>query len=323
VKTFANLAKDILSGSTLSKADALELISLSDENEVRALARVANDVRRTFMSNSIDLCALVNAKSGSCSEDCAFCAQSGHHETKITKYDLLEIRTIVAKAHAAEAAGAKHFCIVTSGAQLNNAEFDQVIKAYKLIKAETSLAIDGSLGMLDEDKIRRLKEVGLARFNHNLETSERYFPKICSTHTFADRLRTIRTLKKYGIEVCSGGILGMGEEKEDRVDLAMTLRKEGVTCIPINVLNPRQGTPLENIARITPLEAIAAIAVFRLINPTATIKIAGGRETSLGDHQQLSLEAGGNGFIIGGYLTTAGNSVEKDREIARNAGFEL
>jgi biotin synthase len=323
VNPFSSLAKDILSGTVLSNKNALELISLSEENDVRNLARIANEVRRTFTSNIIDFCSLVNAKSGSCSEDCAFCAQSGHHETKIDQYDLLDISTIVAKAHAAETAGAKHFCIVTSGARLTGTEFEQVLKAYKLIKAETSLAIDGSLGMLDEDKIRRLKEIGLARYNHNLETSERYFAKICSTHTFMDRLRTIRTLKKYDIEVCSGGIIGMGEEKEDRIELAMTLRQEGVTCIPINILNPRAGTPLANISRITPLEAIATIAVFRLINPTATIKIAGGRETNLGDHQQLSLEAGGNGFIIGGYLTTPGNAIENDRDIARNAGFEL
>ncbi|MBN1493010.1 MAG: biotin synthase BioB [Candidatus Omnitrophica bacterium] len=323
MKALETIINGVLNGNLLSKAHAMELIGLTAEDDILALAHAANTVRKTFTSNTIDFCSLVNAKSGCCSEDCAFCAQSGHYQTEITSYDLLSVNTIVDRAREAERSGAKHFCIVTSGAALNDSEFDQVLKAYKLICAETNLRIDGSLGMLSENKIRRLKEAGIARYNHNLETSERFFPTICTTHSYADRLRTLRTLRQHDIEVCSGGIIGMGEAKEDRVDLALALRAEQVQCIPINILNPRKGTPLENVSRITPLEAIATIAVFRLINPHATIKIAGGREAGLGEYQQLSLEAGGNGFIVGGYLTTPGNIYQDDHAIARRAGYDI
>lgn len=319
----AELAQKIISGYVISREEARTLITRTAEQDVRALAEAANTIRKTFAHNTIDFCALINAKSGACSEDCAFCAQSGHHASDIVTHGFIDIDTIVAKARAAEKYGAQRFCIVTSGGALTDEDFDKVITAYREIKKQTQLKIDGSLGFLTEKRVHALKTVGLSRFNHNLETSRRYYEKICTTHSYDDRLRTIRLLKQHGIEVCCGGIIGMGETLDDRIDLAFTLKEEGVSCIPINILNPRKNTPLEHAARISSLEAVASIAVFRLINPATTIKIAGGREEGLGKHQQLSLEAGGNGFIIGGYLTTIGNKPEDDIQIARNAGYEI
>ena len=307
----------------LAPADAVQLLATDKQENIMRLAQLADTVRKKYRANKIDFCSLINAKSGRCSENCSFCAQSGHYNTAVTTYPFIDSDAIVAKAKAAEKFGSHRFCIVTSGAQLTDDDFEKTLVAYRRIREESALKIDGSLGFLTENRVQALKDVGLSRYNHNLETSRRYYPAICTTHSYEDRLHTIRLLREYDIEVCCGGIIGMGETINDRVDLAFTLNKEGVSCIPINILNPRHGTPLEKNSRLSPLEIIATIAVFRLINPSATIKIAGGREEGLGEHQALSLQAGGNGFIIGGYLTTMGNDPQQDIAIAKDAGYEV
>ncbi|MDD5086087.1 MAG: biotin synthase BioB [Candidatus Omnitrophica bacterium] len=317
-----NFLKDaVLRGAPIGWEDALFLANIEEEEEILALAEAADEIRKHFCSDKIDLCSLINAKSGRCSEDCAFCAQSARHKTGAETYPLLDGKTIAEAAGEAERNGAHRFCIVTSGGSLSDAEFEKVIRAFLLIHKSTNLELDGSLGFLSDDRMRRLREAGVSRINHNLETSREYYPQIVKTHRFEDRVDTVKRLKNSGFEICSGGIIGMGESREDRLRLAFELRDLSSRCVPINILNARPGTPLENEPKLTPLEIIKTVACFRFILPEATIKLAGGREANLGQYQELALKAGANGIIIGGYLTTSGSPVEEDFALIERAGF--
>lgn len=313
----------ILEGGELSYDDALRLTETPDV-EVPYLAAIANEVRRQFAGNTIESCALSNIKSGNCSEDCKFCAQSGHYKTDSPVYPQISVNEIVSQARAAEAMGATEFCMVSSGwGATNEKEFKTVLEAVRRISAETKLLVDCSLGFLTGEQMLQLKEAGLYRNNHNLEASKNYFDKICSTHTYQERMNHIELVRHYGIHPCSGGILGMGETPRDRVDLAFDLRKLGAECVPINILNPRAGTPLGDVKPLSPLEIIKTIAVFRLILPKSTIKIAGGREVNLRDLQAMAMQAGANGLILGNYLTTMGRSSEQDIQMLKDLGFEV
>jgi biotin synthase len=230
---------------------------------------------------------------------------------------------VVIAAKDFEKKGAKNFCVVTSGGELSDKEFEQIIEIYHRLKAETSMNLDGSLGFMTPERIQRLKETGVRRFNDNLQSSREFYPKIVTTHTYDKRLETLQMLQDGNMEICSGGILGMGETREDRIKLAFELKPFAPHCLPMNVLNPRPGTPLENEPAPDPMEMVKTIAVFRFIHPKANIKLAGGREVNLGSHyQEKALKGGANGLIIGGYLTTEGNPMREDFEMLKRAGFK-
>jgi biotin synthase len=291
--------------------------------DILDLAAVANRVREEFNGNEIDLCSLLNVKSGRCSEDCVFCAQSAHYKTEAPVYPLMDMNRIVEEAREAQKKGTGRFCLITSGRELNDKEFETILRALDQIRKETTLDLDCSLGTLSEERAEALKKVGVTRYNHNLETAESHFSKICTTHSFQDRVKTVAVLKDRGFSVCCGGIIGLGESPQQRLELAFSLRQLGIDCIPFNILNPRPGTPLERSESVPPIEIIKTIALFRLILPKGTIKIAGGREANLRDLQSLALLAGANGLILGNYLTTLGRSAEDDLAMGRDLGFSL
>jgi biotin synthase len=280
-----------------------------------ALLAQANGVRRAGVGDTLDLCTIINARSGRCPEDCQYCAQSAHYQTTVEEYPLRDVETLVAAARQARAIGSGRFGIVTSGNTLDAAELTVVIEAVARITREVGIDVCGSLGALTRDQLAQLRDAGLTRYHHNIETSRRYYAHIVSTHTFDDRLRTIRDAAAVGLSVCSGGIIGMGETVEDRLDMALTLRDLPVESIPINILTPIPGTPLAELPMLDPVEALRTIAVFRLLMPERTIKLAAGRETVLRDYQGAAFLGGANAMIIGGYLTTRGRAVEDDHRL--------
>ncbi len=313
----------VLDGGELSYDDALALTEIPDI-EVPYLSAVANEVRQKYVGNAVESCALSNIKSGNCSEDCKFCAQSAHYKTDSPVYPQISVDEIVRQAKAAEAMGATEFCLVSSGWGANNAEeFKTVLEAVRRLRSETGLFIDASLGFLTAEQMVALKEAGLYRNNHNLEASKGYFEKICTTHTHEQRMNHVEMVRHYGLHPCSGGILGMGETPKDRIDLAFELKRLKAECVPINVLNPRRGTPLGDVESLTPIEIIKYIAIYRLILPQSTLKIAGGREVNLRDMQAMAMQAGANGLILGNYLTTMGRNPAQDIQMLKDLGFEV
>lgn len=315
--------REVLDGQTISHEDALKLTE-TPLLEVPYLAAVANEVREKFVGSVVESCALSNIKSGNCSEDCKFCAQSGHYKTDSPVYPQISVEEIVQQAKTAEKMGATEFCMVSSGwGATNEKEFATVLESVRRIKAETKLFVDASLGFLKPEQMQALFDAGLYRNNHNLEASKGFFEKICTTHTHEQRMTHIEMVRHYGIHPCSGGILGMGESPKDRIDLAFELAKIGADCVPINILNAREGTPLGDVTPLKPLEIILYIALFRLILPKATIKIAGGREVNLRDLQSMAMQAGANGLILGNYLTTMGRSPKQDLQMLEDLGFEV
>ncbi len=312
----------VLDGKSLSFKDARVLLTL-ERDDVPLLMHTADAVRRKFCGNKIDLCSLVNAKSGLCSEDCKFCAQSSRYKTNCETYPLLSIEKIVSAAREAKRAGATNFCIVISGPGPNSEEFDKIKKAIVKINKEVGIKIDCSLGILEIAMIKELKQLGVTRYNHNLETSKDFYKDICKTHSYKNRLDMVGMLKDVGLDACCGGIIGLGEDIEERLKLIFSLKELGIKCVPINILNPRKGTPLEDVESLSPMEILKTIAVFRLILPDSIIKVAGGREYGLKDFQAMAFLAGANGMIIGGYLTTKGRSVKEDLQMVKDLGFEL
>jgi biotin synthase len=235
----------------------------------------------------------------------------------------MERGRIIEEAREAQKKGTGRFCLIASGRKLDDKEFETILSALGRIRKDTALDLDCSLGTLSEERAEALKKAGVTRYNHNLETAESHFPKICTTHSFQDRVRTVTVLKDRGFSVCCGGIIGLGESPQQRLELAFSLRQLGIDCIPLNILNPRPGTPLERSEPIPPMEIIKTISLFRLILPKGTIKIAGGREANLRDLQSLALLAGANGLILGNYLTTPGRSAADDLVMVRDLGFSL
>jgi biotin synthase len=312
--------EQILAGSHIQRQDAEKLLDTPDSHLMQLLA-AADRIRVEFKGHSFDSCSLINARSGACSEDCAFCAQSRRHNGDCQTYALVSDEEILKAAQAAHETGASRFCTVTSGGALSDREFDSLVDALKRVHAEVDIQLDASLGFLSQERATKLKEAGVTRYNHNLETSRNHYPQICTTHTFDQRVDTVRTVMNAGISACCGGIIGLGETLSQRLDLAFTLADLGVDCVPINILNPRPGTPLASTTPPEPMEILKTVALFRLILPKATIKIAGGREFNLGDFQSMALRAGANGMIIGGYLTTTGRNVEDDWNMVSRAGF--
>ncbi|MBU1006534.1 MAG: biotin synthase BioB [Candidatus Omnitrophica bacterium] len=312
----------VLSGRELDFDDAGILLS-AKRDDLYPLMHAADTIRRRFCGNKMDMCSLVNAKSGLCTEDCKFCAQASRHKTGCETYPLISVEKMVKAASEAKKIGASNFCIVISGEGPTKEEFKKIKQAIEKINKEVGIKVDCSLGALEKEMIHDLKSLGIDRYNHNLETSETYYKNICTTHSHKNRSDMVGILKDAGLRPCCGGIIGMGEALEDRISLAFLLKKINVNCVPINIFNPIKGTPLEKIEQINPLDAIKTIAVFRLILQKPTIKIAGGREAALRDLQAMAFCAGANGMIIGGYLTTKGRSVKEDLQMAKDLGFEV
>ncbi|MFH0731554.1 MAG: biotin synthase BioB [Candidatus Omnitrophota bacterium] len=296
---------------TASKTTKNQLLEL----ELSELLLRANRIRQQFIADRVELCSITNAKSGLCNEDCKFCAQVSRYKAAKQTYPLKSVKEIVAAAKTAKCAGAGRFGIVTSGNRLNAKELGDIAAAISKIKNEVNIIVCASLGALNENELKKLKDAGLSRYHHNIETSERFYPNIVSTHSFKERIDTIRAAKQAGLEVCSGGIIGMGESWQDRIDMARTLKKLNVDSVPLNLLVPIKGTPLEFIEPISCKDAIRAIAIFRIILKDKTLKIAAGRESVLKDFQTLGFLAGANGMIIGGYLTVKGNPLQDDYKL--------
>ena len=311
----------VLRGGTITREEASGLMALTDPADILELGSWAARVRAKYTGKSCQLCALVNAKSGECAENCRFCAQSGHYQTDISTYPLMNPQAVLERARQAEQFGAKRFCIVTATRGLSDQDLPYVAEAVRLVRRETSMAPECSLGFVTDDQLEALKDAGMTRYNHNLETCESNFPKICTTHTYQDRVNTLKQLRKHGMERCAGGILGLGETPEGRLELAFALAELEVECVPVNVLNPRPGTPLEQTTPPEPLEVIKTIAIFRLILPWAIIELAGGREVNMRDLQSIALLCGSNGLIIGSYLTTIGRQPDEDLQLVQDLGF--
>lgn len=272
----------------------------------------ADRVRQENIGERLELCSIQNAKSGRCSEDCKFCAQSAHHSTQVEEYPLLSTEALVAAGAEAQRIGAKRFGIVTSGNRLSETELGTIAGAIERITQTLGMDVCASLGALSLSDLEQLRQAGLSRYHHNIETSRRYYREIVTTHDFEQRLETIRAAKAVGLETCSGGIIGMGETPEDRLDMALTLRDLDVDSVPINVLSPIAGTPFADLAPITAEEIVRTIAIFRIILQHRTVKLAAGRERHLGERQIDGFKAGANGMIIGGYLTIPGAALETD-----------
>lgn len=282
---------------------------------LEALIARANQRRKEVTGDALDLCSILNARSGRCSEDCKFCAQSARHHTETPVYPLKEASQIVAAAGQAQAIGAKRFGIVTSGNRLTDSEADVIAAAVARIGQEVGIAVCASLGALNLAQLKRLKAAGLSRYHHNIETSRRFYAKIVTTHDFQQRVDTVAAAKEAGLEVCSGGIIGMGETWQDRIDMATTLRDLQVDSVPINILIPIEGTALATAEQMSVEDIVRTICIFRLLLPTQTIRIAAGREAALAEDQIEAFRAGANGMLIGGYLTVKGAGLEADRAL--------
>lgn len=286
------------------------------------LITCANKIRQRFKGRLVFNCGIVNAKSGRCAEDCAFCAQSAHHQGRAEVYTLRSADELIEAGLRLAAAGATHYAMVTSGTQLNSRELAVVCRAAETLREATDLHLCASLGMLTQQSASQLKACGITRYHHNLETARSYFDHICTTHSYDADVETILSAKTAGLEVCSGGIFGMGESWAQRLELAFTLRELNVDAIPVNFLNPIAGTPLAGQSLMNPLDALACIALFRFIHPRRDITICGGREKTLKDFQSWIFYSGANGLMVGNYLTTQGRDTKMDLEMIAQLGLK-
>jgi biotin synthase len=303
-------------------AELAELATLPRE-DVPELLRLADDVRRAFYGNKAGVEVLFNAKKGGCSEDCHFCSQSARYASDVVPEPLHTVADFVDAAREAHTRGAGEFCIVVAVRGPSNTLLGRIAEAVREIKRELPLHVAVSLGILRDDQMSVLVDAGVDKVNHNLETSRRYFGQICTTHTYQERWETCERVKRFGLELCSGGIIGMGETVEDRIDFLVALQHLEPEEVPINFLNPRPGTPLADRSLVEPVEALRFVAMARVALPYAQIRFAGGREITLAGLQDLGMRSGASGLIIGNYLTTTGRESETDIEMLDRLGFEL
>jgi len=313
--------KKILSGQKIAVDEALSLINISDES-LQFLSDAANEITRTLNGNMIDVETLINAKKGTCPEDCTFCSQSGFYKTGIDTYKLLPAEIIVDNARKAKDGGAKSFCLVCAWRGPSERYFEEICKIVEKVNSEVGIEVNCSLGFITDNMAKRLKELGIKRYNHNLETAKSFFSKICTTHTYQDRIDTARIVKQNGLELCCGGILGMGESRVQRLELGLALAQLNPEECPINILVPQKGTPLELQTKLSIGEILRTVAVFRFLMPKTILKIAGGREVHLANDQEKVLLGGANGIITGGYLTIGGNTPQEDFQMISKIGLE-
>jgi biotin synthase len=317
----AALARRAAERDGLTRAEALALASDATLDD---LVQEAGTLARQFAGVEVEFCSIVNARSGRCPNNCAFCAQSIHHNTGAPVYELIGRDALMTAARKAAAVGACRFSIVTSGPSVSDeAEFERICDAVRAIAALGTVSVCASLGTLTLDRARRLKAAGLTRYHHNLETSARYYPTICSTQDYDEKVETLRAARDAGLEVCSGGIFGLGEGWADRVDMAMALREIGVDSVAVNFLTPIPGTRLENQAVLSPEEALRMIAIYRFIFPRVSIRLCGGREAALGGRQDEIFAAGADAAMIGNYLTTLGRPPKDDLKMVAALGLTV
>ena len=312
-----DIAKKIIAGERLKPSDDLNFLLTTPLEKLQAGAAL---IQKKFFGNHIDLCTIINGKSGRCSEDCKYCAQSARHKTGIDEYNFLPTEEILKVALANEKAGVNRFSIVTSGRALDGKNFERAIDTYKVLRAELKIDLCASHGILSAEQLQRLKAAGVNRYHHNLETSRRFFPQICTTHTYDERIKTIKFAQEIGLEVCSGGIIGMGETWQDRIDLAFELAAFEIKSIPINILTAIKGTALENLPRLGAEEILRTIAIFRYINPTANVRFAAGRKF-LPDKGASAFLHGASAAITGNMLTTPNNNIQTDLELLSKLGL--
>lgn len=307
----------------LTRDEVLAIAALPLDEHLTDLVALAHRVRLEYCGNEVELESLLNAKSGACPEDCAFCSQSAKFSTDVDVYPLLDVEEVLAAARATKEAGATQFCLVLAVRGPNERTLARVIEAVTAVHEQTNLEVACSLGLLDAQQAQRLADAGVRRYNHNLEAPKEMFEQVCSTHTWQDRVDTCTTAKSAGMELCCGGIIGMGETLEQRVDFAFELAALDPVEVPLNFLDPRPGTPMGDLPQISAREALQAIALFRLVLPSAWIRLAGGREKVLGELQAMGLLAGANALIVGNYLTTIGRSPEEDRALLDALGMPI
>ena len=312
------LTDQVINGKKISKEEALFLY----RQPLLELCGSADKIRKYFCSDQFDICTIINARSGSCSENCKFCAQSAHNHTCAATYPLLSKEVILAQAKINHEQGVLRYSIVTSGKRLSDAEVDLMCEVVREIKEKIGISVCVSFGLLNEQQFRKLKEAGVTRVHNNLETSRRNFQNICTTHKFDDKIQAIRAAQAAGLSVCSGGIMGLGETAEDRIDMALTLRELGVRSIPVNMLNPIPGTPFENNERLTPEDMQRIVAVYRFILPQAFIRLAGGRGL-MPEKGKSCFTSGANAAISGDMLTTAGITTKTDMALLKELGYEV
>lgn len=311
------ITQRILGGGEMSHEEGRWMIRLEDDYLTWLMAG-ADRIRKTFCGDDIEVCAISNVRSGNCSENCSFCAQSGHYKTGAPVYNYISEEQLVNQAKRARGWGASDFSVVSKGWGVRSQkERDQLAAYFSALKEHSDIGRCSSLGSLNKETAVMLKAMGLENYHHNLETAESFFDNICTTHTYQENIDTVRHATEAGLRVCAGGILGMGESLDQRIELAMTLRDLGVESVPLNFLNPQPGTPFGHLPPLRPLEILKNIAVFRYMLPTADIRIAGGRHF-LGDLQAMIFMAGASGVMIGDYLTTKGRQVEDDLRMLRD-----
>ncbi len=320
----AELGQRVLEGGEITREEALWLFNLESSADIFDLLSWANRIREHFKGNKVHLCSIVNIKAGGCSENCRFCAQSASYQTDAPRYGLIEREPLRAAAEEAQANGVTALGLVAAWRGLDEGPaLDELCSHLSELKESGKARPDASLGIIRNQKVAdRLRQSGLECYNHNLESSRRFFPQVCDTHTYDERVQTIKHLKQAGIKICSGGILGMGETREDRRDLAFSLKDLGVHVVPINILNPITGTPFGQREPLPPLEILKSIACFRFILPRQEIKVAGGRTVNLRDLQSLIFLAGASALMVGNYLTTLNQPVEKDLQMIRDLGLD-
>jgi biotin synthase len=320
----AELGRHVLAGGEITPEQGRWLFHLKDRGEIFELLAWANRIREQFKGNKIHLCSIVNIKAGGCPEDCRFCAQSASYETNSPRHGLIDSEQVLAAAREAKANGVTGLGLVAAWRGIDEGPaLDQICRRLEELKQSGQARPDASLGMIKSQKVAdRLRQAGLECYNHNLETSRRFFPQVCTTHTYEDRIQTLKHLKQAGIKICSGGILGMGETHDDRCDLAFALKQMGVHIVPMNFLNPIPGTPFGQREPLPPLEILKSIACFRFILPRQEILVAGGRTVNLRDLQSLIFMAGASALMVGNYLTTLNQPVEKDLQMLKDLGLD-
>jgi len=318
---WASIVQRSLDGEAISRDEARAILELPDERVPEAL-QATFEVRQRYYGKRVKVCVLQNARSGLCPEDCHYCSQSSVSTAKIDKYRLLPVDQLLEGARRACEAKAKRYCMATSGRGPTDADIDHLCEVARTIKRQYPVELCVSLGIMSEPQARRLKEAGIGWVNHNLNTSERHHPKICTTHTYQDRVETLRNVKRAGLQTCSGGIVGMGESDEDIIDLAFALRELNVDSLPVNFLHPIEGTPFEGYRHLTPMRCLKILCLFRLLNPKSDLRAAGGREVNLRSVQALALYAA-NSIFVEGYLTTPGQQAQEAHRMIEDMGFEI
>jgi len=314
-----SIEKKVLGGGKISREEALFIASLSGQ-DILDLFASASRIREHFRGNTVDLCAIINAKSGACSEDCAYCAQSAKSTAEIKTFPLVDKERVLGKAREAKEGGAKRFCIVTSGKKTSVTDLEKIAEMVCAVR-KLGLLPCATLGLLSGEDLLQLKEAGLERYHNNLETSERFFPAICTTHTYQDKLKTIREVKSTGLSLCSGGIFGLGETWDDRVAMAFALREIDPDSVPVNFLTPVKGTRLGLNKILDPFDALKIISLYRFILPDKEIRVCGGRLQTLGEFHAFIFPAGADGLLTGNYLTTLGRNFEDDLKLINQYGL--